>query len=81
VTGLLRWEETRTPTHAGLAGEVWLFTYTRDDDKQHPGEPWVLTTTLPGHGGKKWHGADGAMLRKVADEVLAGWLKWIGVSA
>lgn len=81
MTSLLRWEETRAPTHAGLAGEVWLFTYTWDDDKLHPGEPWVLTTTLPGYGGKKWHGTDEAVLRKVADELLADWLKRIGVAA
>jgi hypothetical protein len=79
VNGLLRWEETRAPAHAGLAGEVWLFTYTWDDSKDHPGEPWVMTSVLPGFGGRTWRGADGGALRKVADEVLAGWLKRIGV--
>lgn len=38
MNGLLRWEETRAPTHAGLAGSVWLFTCTWDSSKAHPGE-------------------------------------------
>jgi hypothetical protein len=81
VNGLLRWEETRAPAHAGLAGGVWLFTYTWADSKQHPGEPWVLSTTLPGYNGKQWHAADAADLRTTAAEVLADWLRRIGVSS
>jgi hypothetical protein len=79
VNGLLRWGETRAPTHAGLAGEVWLFTYTWEGSPAFPAEPWALTTTLPGFGGQRWCGATEVAVREVADEVLAGWLKRIGV--
>jgi hypothetical protein len=79
VNSLLRWEETRAPTHAGLAGEVWLFTYTWDDAAHPLAAPWALTTTLPGLGGKEWHGATEDVVRKIADGLLADWLKRIGV--
>jgi hypothetical protein len=79
MKGLLRWEETRKPTHAGLAGSVWLFTYTRADSKQDPGKPWVLSTVLPGCNGRQWRAADEMELRTVAAGVLADWLKQIGV--
>jgi hypothetical protein len=73
--------DTSGQTRVGLAGGVTLFRYTWDASKVHPGQPYVMTSELPGHTGRRWRGATPEELPPVAERVLAIWLEAIGVTA
>jgi hypothetical protein len=75
TTSRLAWTEGQYSAHHGQAGGVQLFTYSWDNSKVHPGEPWVMRTALPGYGTRTWRSGSEIDLQEKAERILARWLE------